>query len=99
MFDFLVKWVTGTLLGNRMNLREKLAELAHDQWSGWMRYLFSTGEFNDDGTWIMPSWAVSRWVKQMETPYIKLIKGEQESDRKEADKFLGIIEKMRPKST
>lgn len=72
-------------------MREKLAELAHEQWSDWMEYLFKQGEFNGDGTWTMPAWAVERWLTQMRTPYLELSDDEQESDRKEADKFLAII--------
>ena len=68
--------------------REALAELAHLQWCGWMEYLFSKGIKNADGTWTMPIWAVERWVRQCKTPYSKLSPYEQESDRKEADKFL-----------
>ena len=74
-----------------MNMREFLAELAHEQWSGWMEYLFSKGTFNEDGTWTMPEWAVNRWVIQMGMPYNRLSEEEKESDRKEADKFLGVI--------
>lgn len=72
-------------------LREKLAELAHSQWSGWMKYLFGSGTFNEDGTWTMPAWAVERWKRQMETPYSELSKSERDSDRNEADKFLAVI--------
>ena len=42
-------------------IREILADLCHRQWSGWMKYLFGKGTFNDDGTWTMPAWAVKRW--------------------------------------
>lgn len=73
-------------------LREKLAEMAHKQWSSWMDYLFSKGTFNADGTWTMPTWAVERWKRQAETPYSELSKSEQDSDRNEADKFLAVIE-------
>jgi len=72
-------------------MREKLAELAHSQWSGWMKYLFSKGTFNKDGTWIMPAWAVERWSHQMQTSYPQLPESEKESDREEADKFLAVI--------
>lgn len=68
--------------------REALAELAHLQWCGWMEYLFSKGIKNEDGTWTMPIWAVERWERQCKTPYSELSPDEQESDRKEADKFL-----------
>ena len=73
-------------------MREKLADLAHKQWSNWMEYLFSKGTFNIDGTWTMPAWAVERWTIQMQTDYANLSDSEMDSDRKEADKFLSVIE-------
>jgi len=73
-------------------MREKLAELAHEQWSDWMEYLFSQGTFNPDGTWTMPVWAVNRWAIQVGMPYNRLSEKEKESDRKEADKFLEVID-------
>jgi len=72
-------------------MKEQLAKLTHDQWSGWMKYLFSKGTFNEDGTWTMPLWAVIRWTKQMETPYSELSKSEQDRDRIEAEKFLAVL--------
>lgn len=72
-------------------MREKLAQLAHDQWSGWMEYLFSKGTFNEDGTWTMPVWAVDRWKRQMKMPYSELSESEQDSDRSEADKFMKVL--------
>jgi hypothetical protein len=73
-------------------MREKLAALCHEQWSGWMKYLFSkcektTGEVEG---MIIPEWAVKRWMRQMNTPYLQLSIEEKESDRKEADKFLEL---------
>ena len=50
-------------------LMEKTAKLCHMKWSGWMIYLFGNGEFNNDGTWIMPAWAVERWARQARTAY------------------------------
>lgn len=73
-------------------IREILADLCHKQWSGWMKYLFSKGTFNDDGTWTMPRWAVERWRTQMNTPYADLSNAEQDSDRLEADKFLAVFQ-------
>lgn len=77
-------------------LREKLAIIANEQWSGWMKYLFSKGTFNKDGTWTMPVWAVERWTRQMKTPYAQLPDDEQENDRQEADKFLAAIKENEP---
>jgi len=74
-----------------MLLREKLANLCHDQWAHWMRYLFSKGTFNDDGTWTMPAPMVERWQRQMNTPFSELSCPKRDSDRKEADKFLDVF--------
>ena len=76
-------------------MKEKLAELCHKQWSGWMAYLFSKGTFNENGSWTMPAWAVERWMQQAKTPYAELSKNEQDSDRKEAEKFMVIINENR----
>lgn len=75
-------------------MREKLAALCHTQWSGWMSYMFSKGTLNDDGTWTMPQEFVARWTRQTSTLYENLSHPEQESDRKEADKFLAVINEL-----
>lgn len=74
------------------NLREELAALCHEQWSGWMRYLFEKSTENEDGTVTIPAWAVTRWKHQTETAYADLTGQEQDSDRAEADKFLAILQ-------
>lgn len=74
-------------------LREALAEYSHNSaWSGWMRYMFSKGTFNDDGTWTMPAWAVERWQRQMNTPYSDLSEEEKKSDRKEASEMIALMQ-------
>lgn len=73
------------------NLRESLAALAHEQWSGWMTYMFRKCISNDDGTVTIPAWAVERWQRQMSTPYSQLPESERESDRRQADKVLAIV--------
>ena len=73
-------------------MKEQLAEFAHEQWSGWMKYLFSKCSMNQDGTATIPAWAVERWKRQIRTPYRDLPENEKESDRKEADKVLAIID-------
>lgn len=72
-------------------VREKLAELCHDQWSGWMEYLFQKCSPNiHTGETIIPAWAVDRWKRQMNTKYQFLSESEKDSDRKEADKFIEL---------
>lgn len=49
------------------DVREKLAEYAHNAWSGWMKYLFDKSIINNDGTCTIPKWAVERWQRQLNT--------------------------------
>lgn len=73
------------------DLRERLADLEHERWSSWMRWMFTTGTFNADGTWTMPAALVERWQRQMNTPYAELSEREKDSDRKEVDKTLAVM--------
>jgi hypothetical protein len=72
-------------------MRERLAELAHVMWSGWMVYLFSFGEGMPDGTFVMDADKVRRWKRQMNTPYAHLLEEEKESDRIEADRIIRVF--------
>ena len=75
-----------------IELREKLAELAHEQWSGWIKYMFGKCDATImPGKLVIPEWGVRRWGQQSCTPYDKLTPEEQDSDRVEADKFLAVL--------
>jgi hypothetical protein len=74
---------------------EVMAAYAHAAWSGWMRYLFSTCSENEDGSALLPTWAVERWKRQMNTPYDLLPESEKESDRVEADCILRTLKENR----
>jgi hypothetical protein len=73
-------------------LREKLAALAHEQWAGWMRYLFKrTYSEPGMGSKVIPYDSAFRWERLMNTPYEKLTEQEKESDRAEADRVLAVL--------
>jgi len=74
------------------DLREQLAELAHEQWAEWMKYLFGNSIEGEDGQVIIPASLVVRWKRQMNTPYADLPEKEKVSDRVEAEKVLNIIQ-------
>jgi len=83
----------------KTDLREKLAALCHDQWIGWMEYLFSRCELVAVGAFsieryvhAITAWDYERWQRQMQTPYSELSEKEKDSNRKESDKFLKIID-------
>lgn len=73
------------------DLREELAAVAHDAWSGWINYMFSKCAQGDDGTLVIPAWAVERWQRQASAPYAKLPENEKVSDRIEADRYLAVL--------
>jgi hypothetical protein len=43
---------------------------------------------------IIPLWAVARWSRQANTAFCDLPADEQETDRKEADKFIKLIRRL-----
>jgi hypothetical protein len=74
----------------------RLAEYAHEAWSRWMRHLFKQGRMNEDGTFTIETKAVSRWARQMQTPYTELTYEEQESDRHEACMMIALMKGVEP---
>jgi hypothetical protein len=71
-----------------MKVRERMAGAIHTIWAHWMGYLFTQGEFNDDGSWTMPKEKVERWQRQVATSFADLSEEEKESDRRQVDKML-----------
>jgi hypothetical protein len=70
--------------------REELAALAHEQWSGWMCYMFKWCVRLPDGSLVIPPAAVERWQKLADTPYCDLPEPSKDSDRKEANRVMAI---------
>ncbi len=64
---------------------EKLADLEHQQWAHWTKYL--TRNFTEEN--------VIRWEKQRETPYKDLSEKEKESDREWARKVFEICQEQK----
>jgi hypothetical protein len=64
------------------------ADLEHEIWASWMRYMFSKGTYNPDGSWTMPVGLVIRWERQMNTPYPLLTEKEQKSDIEQVQKHI-----------
>ena len=73
-------------------MREQLAQLAHEQWSDWIKYMFGKCHKTSQGELIIPPWAVERWSRQAKTAYCDLTEAEKDCDRAEADKFLIVFE-------
>lgn len=69
----------------------KLADVQHEIWSHWMKYLFEVSTQNDDGTVTISADKVKTWQRQMVTSYADLSDKEKESDIEQAEKVLAVI--------
>ena len=74
------------------DLREELAHLAHEQWRGWMLFMFERSLVDQHGQLIVPATLLKRWQRQAGTPYDQLPEEEKESDRKEAERVLSLLQ-------
>jgi hypothetical protein len=73
------------------NLKEIVANLVHKIWARWMIYLFEQCYINKKGDYCIPLGFVSRWKKQINTPYKDLSEPEKESDRRIAKEYINLI--------
>ena len=64
------------------------AAIAHEQWDGWMKYMFGRCKTAEDGSVSIPGDLVERWTRQMNTAYADLPEEEKASDRVEAQKYM-----------
>lgn len=71
--------------------RETLADVQHEIWCHWMRYQFSVCTKDGAGGLRIPAASVSRWSRQMNTPYSSLTEKEKGSDREQADKVIAVL--------
>lgn len=77
--------------------REQLANIEHQRWSDWMKYLFSVCSFSQSGTIdgegkaIIPEKYKKKWLRQINTDYQNLTEKEKDSDRKQVDRYLPLI--------
>lgn len=72
-------------------MREAAADVQHQIWAHWMKYVFSVCPQQEDGSVIIPADKVERWKRQVDTPYRELSEKEKESDRHQADKVLSAL--------
>lgn len=62
-------------------LLELLADLEHQQWTHWTRYMLDN---------LTPK-NIERWRRQIAAPYDTLTEKEKESDREWARKVMGLV--------
>ncbi len=77
-----------------VNIRERFAELSHQQWVDFINYLFSVCANPiepDTGTIVVPKDIVEEWKDRIKLSYNKLNEEKKEHNRKIADSVLRVL--------
>ena len=79
---------------NEQELREQLAAIEHERWADWQAWchkvLREMIRYNDMESNLEE--ILSRWEKQIETPYAELSEAEKQSDREQVDRYWHLIQ-------
>jgi len=70
-----------------------IADVQHEIWSHWMRYVFDLFDENDDGSVTISAEKVLQWKRQTETRYKDLSWNEKQGDDNEALMVIHALEK------
>jgi hypothetical protein len=73
------------------DLVEVLADIEHERWSEWMRWLFVHGKWNKNGSFTINADKAQRWSRLAGLPYELLDNETQEWDRIEVRKTLKAL--------
>lgn len=72
-------------------LIEVLANIEHERWAHWQRYMHSKCKRKNDGSLVIPPELVAQWERQIASAYNELSEGEKESDRDQVQRYLPIV--------
>ena len=72
-------------------LFEKLADIEHQRWCDWQKYLHSVCDVNPNWSLTIPSFFVKQWERQIKTPYQGLSDTEKNSDRDQVRRYWNLI--------
>ncbi len=72
-------------------LIERLANIEHNRWAHWQKYLHSCCIKNEDGSLTIPKDKVDRWENQIKTKYCALSEKEKDSDREQVANTINAI--------
>ncbi len=72
---------------------EKGANLEHDRWAKWQKYMHSRLQKDHRGFYWLDDGLFEHWERQIATPYSELSEAEKESDREETRNYIPLLEK------
>ncbi len=70
---------------------DTLADIEHERWAHWQKYMHDKGERQPDGSLLIPAELVSQWDRQLKTPFAALSDDEKDSDRAQVRKYLPTV--------
>ena len=82
---------------------EKGADIEHDRWARWQKYLHSKLKYfefehsqggNKVAMYVLDPGDYERWSRQIDTPYSELSESEKESDRRETRNYLPLVSQI-----
>ncbi len=76
-----------------INSREQLADIEHQRWSDWQKYMHSKMIDNGKGFLEIDEEFINRWATQIRTPYSELSEKEKDSDREQVERYLPMLVK------
>lgn len=72
-------------------LRERLADIEHERWTHWQKYMHGKGTRSENGSLVIPGDLADRWERQCDMSYADLSEEEKQSDREQVDKYLPLL--------
>lgn len=80
---------------SRNPLIEELADIEHQRWADWQKYLHGLCIVNADGSLTIPASNVAHWRRQIHTSYAELTEREKQSDRDQVERYMPIIDRIK----
>lgn len=82
-------------IGNEdlISIIEIMADVEHERWARWQKYLHSLCTKNEDGSLTISKSRVKHWEKEIKTKYAELLENIKEYDRKEARNTISVLKK------
>ena len=76
---------------NRQDVLDRLAEIEHERWAHWQRFVHDSCHEQEDGSLVIPAEVVQRWERQIATPYPDLTQAERDSDIEQVKRYLPTV--------
>lgn len=74
-------------------LFEKLADIEHQRWADWQKYLHSKCTLMENGHYMLPAVDFKHWEQQIKTAYKDLNEKTKDSDREQVMRYWNLINK------